>query len=108
MGPALSMVVAEDLLRRGTAPALVDLAMPEAMVVMAHPDDETIALGARMDRFLRAHFVHVTDGAPRDEQDSRAQDRDDGSSAWLRSRGFGATLGRAPTRELARDPRPAT
>ena len=72
MGPALSMVVAEDLLRRGTAPALVDLAMPEAMVVMAHPDDETIALGARMDRFLRAHFVHVTDGAPRDEQDSRA------------------------------------
>lgn len=46
--------------------------MPNAMAVFAHPDDETIALGARMPRFRRAHFVHVTDGAPRDEQDSRA------------------------------------
>jgi N-acetylglucosamine malate deacetylase 2 len=42
------------------------------MVVVAHPDDETIALGARMGRFHHAHFVHVTDGAPRNEQDSRA------------------------------------
>lgn len=46
--------------------------MPSAMVVVAHPDDETIALGARMGRFQDAHFVHVTDGAPRNEQDSRA------------------------------------
>lgn len=42
------------------------------MVVVAHPDDETIALGGRMGRFQEAHFVHVTDGAPRNEQDSRA------------------------------------
>jgi LmbE family N-acetylglucosaminyl deacetylase len=42
------------------------------MVVVAHADDETIALGARMARFREAHFVHVTDGAPRNEQDSRA------------------------------------
>lgn len=46
--------------------------MPRAMVVVAHADDETIALGARMGRFQEAHFVHVTDGAPRNEQDSRA------------------------------------
>jgi LmbE family N-acetylglucosaminyl deacetylase len=46
--------------------------MPRAMVVVAHPDDETIALGARMGRFQEAHFVHLTDGAPRNEEDSRA------------------------------------
>ena len=46
--------------------------MPRAMIVFAHPDDETIAMGARMGRFQEAHFVHVTDGAPRNEEDSRA------------------------------------
>jgi N-acetylglucosamine malate deacetylase 2 len=46
--------------------------MPHAMVVVAHADDETIALGARMGRFREAHFIHVTDGAPRNEHDSRA------------------------------------
>lgn len=72
MGPAHSIAVAEDLLRRATAPEGTDAAMPRAMVVVAHADDETIALGARMERFHEAHFVHVTDGAPRNEQDSRA------------------------------------
>lgn len=47
--------------------------MPCAMVVVAHPDDEIIAVGARIQRFRDAHFVHVTDGAPRNEQDSRNQ-----------------------------------
>ena len=46
--------------------------MPVAMVVVAHADDETIALGARMSRLMQACFVHVTDGAPRNERDSRA------------------------------------
>ncbi len=41
------------------------------MLVFAHPDDETVALGARLGRFGSAHFVYVTDGAPRNEQDSR-------------------------------------
>ncbi len=41
------------------------------MLVFAHPDDETVALGARLRRFGKAHFVHVTDGAPRNEQDSQ-------------------------------------
>lgn len=72
VGSAQSMVAAEDLLRRGTAPQGSELAMPTAMVVMAHPDDETIALGARMGRLLHSCFVQVTDGAPRNEHDSRA------------------------------------
>lgn len=71
VGPAQSMVAAEDLLRRGTARAGSDLPMPRAMVVVAHPDDETIALGARIERLGETHFIHVTDGAPRDEADSR-------------------------------------
>ena len=45
--------------------------MPRAFLVFAHPDDETVALGARLARFSSAHFVHVTDGAPRNELDSR-------------------------------------
>jgi N-acetylglucosamine malate deacetylase 2 len=72
MGPAQSTVAAEDLLRRGTAPADSELVMPRAMVVVAHADDETIALGARMPRLKEAHFVHVTDGAPRNGEDSRS------------------------------------
>jgi LmbE family N-acetylglucosaminyl deacetylase len=44
---------------------------PKAILVFAHPDDEVIALGGRLGRFQYAHFVHVTDGAPRNEQDSR-------------------------------------
>ena len=71
MGPAQSTVAAEDLLSRGTAPAGSELVMPRAMVVVAHADDETIALGARMARLGEAHFVHVTDGAPRNGEDSR-------------------------------------
>lgn len=48
------------------------------MIVVAHPDDEVIALGARLPRFRDAHLVHTTDGAPRNEQDSRAA----GFSGW--------------------------
>ncbi len=39
--------------------------LPRAALIFAHPDDETIALGARLARFAGAHMVHVTDGAPR-------------------------------------------
>jgi LmbE family N-acetylglucosaminyl deacetylase len=41
------------------------------MIVVAHPDDETIGLGAQLGRFEDALLVHVTDGAPRDGYDSR-------------------------------------
>jgi LmbE family N-acetylglucosaminyl deacetylase len=66
------MPEARDLLMRATAPEDANLTMPRAMLVFAHVDDETIALGARMGRFQEAHFVHVTDSAPRNEEDSRA------------------------------------
>src|SRR3954471_547989 len=42
------------------------------MIVVAHPDDETIGLGAQLGRFKDALLVHVTDGAPRDGGDARA------------------------------------
>ena len=72
MGPAQSTIVAEDLLKRSTAPAHSILPMPRALVVVAHADDETIALGARLMRFRGAHFIHITDSAPRNEMDSRS------------------------------------
>lgn len=46
--------------------------MPRVLVVVAHPDDETLAIGARMGRFAAARFVHVTDGAPPDGADAAA------------------------------------
>jgi LmbE family N-acetylglucosaminyl deacetylase len=45
--------------------------MPKALAIFAHPDDETIALGARLNRFQNAHLVHVTDGAPQNPQEAR-------------------------------------
>ena len=60
------------LLERATATAGSSLALPPALLVLAHPDDEVIAVGARLSRFGDAHFLQVTDGAPRNEQDSRA------------------------------------
>ena len=60
------------MLETATAPQDATVSVPGVMLVFAHPDDEVIALGARLGRFHSAHFVHVTDGAPRNEQDSRA------------------------------------
>jgi LmbE family N-acetylglucosaminyl deacetylase len=41
------------------------------LIVIAHPDDETIGLGAQLGRFDDALLVHLTDGAPRDGYDAR-------------------------------------
>jgi N-acetylglucosamine malate deacetylase 2 len=41
------------------------------MIVVAHPDDETIGLGAQLCSFSDALLIHVTDGAPRDGEDAR-------------------------------------
>jgi N-acetylglucosamine malate deacetylase 2 len=60
------------MLEVATASENAQVPMPKAMLIFAHPDDEVIALGGRLGRFQHAHFVHVTDGAPRNEQDSRA------------------------------------
>lgn len=50
--------------------AAVDTAV---MLVCAHPDDETIMLGAQMPRLPRLEIVTVTDGAPRDMADARSR-----------------------------------
>lgn len=61
----------QEIFAKATAPAGDFAPMPKTLLVFAHPDDEVIALGARLARFHTAHLVHVTDGVPRDEEDSR-------------------------------------
>ncbi|KYF69506.1 hypothetical protein BE15_06755 [Sorangium cellulosum] len=41
---------------------------PRCLVVLAHPDVETIGLGARIGRLDPIEVIHVTDGAPRDSR----------------------------------------
>lgn len=38
--------------------------VPRAMVVLAHPDDETVGAASVLPRLSLANFVYVTDGAP--------------------------------------------
>ena len=45
-------------------------ALPRTAVVVAHPDDEVVGIGSRLPRLAAAHFVYVTDGAPRDGRDA--------------------------------------
>jgi LmbE family N-acetylglucosaminyl deacetylase len=60
-------------LKRLLAPASSTLPLPRALVVFAHPDDEVIAVGARLERFRESRFICVTDGAPRDGADAHAK-----------------------------------
>lgn len=41
------------------------------LIAVAHPDDETIGVGAQLHRMEDALLLHVTDGAPRDGEDAR-------------------------------------
>lgn len=64
------------------------------MIVVAHPDDETIGAGARLGRFSEVLVVHVTDGAPRAGADARNA----GCATWrdyadLRRRELAAATG---------------
>ncbi len=45
--------------------------MPRLLCILAHPDDEVIALGGRLHRMGRSRLLTVTDGAPRDGEDAR-------------------------------------
>jgi LmbE family N-acetylglucosaminyl deacetylase len=40
------------------------------LFVAAHPDDETISASGLLQRLKKAHFVYITDGAPRDLSDA--------------------------------------
>lgn len=42
-----------------------------AVVVVAHPDDEVIGIGAQLGRLEEVRVVHVTDGSPRDLADAQ-------------------------------------
>ncbi|HWE85932.1 MAG TPA: PIG-L family deacetylase [Terracidiphilus sp.] len=64
-------LVPQELLARATAREGDVTPMPRALLVFAHPDDETVGLGARLRRFRQAHLIIATDGVPRDEEDSR-------------------------------------
>jgi LmbE family N-acetylglucosaminyl deacetylase len=46
---------------------------PPVMIVVAHPDDETIGMGAQLCRFRNALLLQITDGAPRDGLDAAAR-----------------------------------
>jgi LmbE family N-acetylglucosaminyl deacetylase len=56
-----------DLL--GHLAAAPEVALPVAVVV-AHPDDETLGLGARFAHLRRVTLIHVTDGSPFDRGDA--------------------------------------
>lgn len=45
----------------------------DVAVVVAHPDDETLGIGAQLPRLEDALLIHVTDGAPRDGRDAAAK-----------------------------------
>lgn len=61
----------QELFVRATQAVDSELCVPEVMLIFAHPDDEVIALGARLTRYRSAWIVHVTDGTPRNGIDSQ-------------------------------------
>lgn len=66
MGSAQAALLAVLAAPEGTSPP----PLPATMVVMAHPDDETVGAGSRLPRLAQAQFTCVTDGAPRDGEDA--------------------------------------
>lgn len=67
-----------SLLRSLSDPERHRLEASRIAIVVAHPDDETIGVGAQLPRLVSVTIVHVTDGAPRSGHD--AADR--GYASW--------------------------
>ncbi len=60
-----------DLLRRAVAPAGSSLPPVRLLLVLAHADDEVLAMGARLERLTDSRILTVTDGTPEDGEDAR-------------------------------------
>ncbi|WP_437304504.1 PIG-L deacetylase family protein [Sorangium sp. So ce388] len=77
---------------------------PRCLVVLAHPDDETIGLGARIGRLAPIEVIHVTDGAPRDSRFMPAELADVGRARYTALRREEVTralaLGNVPASKL--------
>src|SRR5947199_10702203 len=69
---------AERFLAALAAPGRESIADLKVAIVVAHPDDETIGIGAQLPRLPNGLVVVVTDGAPRDGADAQAH----GFSGW--------------------------
>jgi N-acetylglucosamine malate deacetylase 2 len=62
---AVAAAILEDLAERKTIES-------KAIIVVAHPDEETVGMGAQLCRLSDALLVQVTNGAPRDGRDANA------------------------------------
>lgn len=59
-----------ELLARCTAPSSSTLPLPRMLLFFAHPDDEVLAIGGRLERLRSSRLLTITDGAPANGADA--------------------------------------